>query len=272
MQYIGLQDFQKRGVPALINGPLALILIEDGAAAVETIEHHVNAGFPNVAVFANDALPIPGDLEDRVHRVTWDMAEDAPTTTIVNTMIDACPGRWMYYCYNAEFLFYPFCEQRSIAEMIAFNVEERRDTILTYVIDLYAGDLRKFPNAVDIDGALLDKSGYYALSRTDRWNNPLDRQMDFYGGLRWRFEEHIPEKKRRIDRSDLTNKDCVCLRITPSATPNTTPSRARGITTSQRRSVHSELPRRSNAIPDRRMRSTHSAGTTRHPLIGGRSS
>jgi len=203
MQYTSLQDFLRRGTSALAKGPVALILIEDEAAAVETIRHHIKTGFPNVAVFANDALPIPTDIENQIHRVTWDMAEDSPTTTIVNAVIDACPGRWMYYCYNAEFLFFPFCEQRSIGEMIAFNVEERRDTVLTYVIDLYAGDLRKFPNAVDIEGALMDKSGYYALSRTDRWNNGLDRQMDFYGGLRWRFEEHIPEKKRRIDRVGL---------------------------------------------------------------------
>lgn len=200
MQYKSLQDFLKRGVPALVSGPLALILIEDEAAATQTVEHHVKSGFPNVAVFANDALPLPAELEEQVDRITWDMAEDAPTTTIVNSVIDACQGRWLYYCYNAEFLFFPFCEERSIGEMLAFNVEERRDTILTYVVDLYAGDLRNFPNAVDIDGALMDKSGYYALSRTDRWNNDLDRQMDFYGGLRWRFEEHIPEKKRRIDR------------------------------------------------------------------------
>lgn len=203
MQYSSLQDFLKKGVPELVKGPLALILIEDTAAATETIKHHLDAGFPNVAVFANDALPIPSALEARIQRVTWDMAEEAPTTTIVNAVIEACPGRWLYYCYNAEFLFFPFCEQRSIGEMIAFNVEERRDTVLTYVIDLYAGDLRKFPNAVDLDGALMDKSGYYALNRTDRWNNALDRQMDFYGGLRWRFEEHIPTKKRRIDRVAL---------------------------------------------------------------------
>ncbi|MGJ8624794.1 MAG: hypothetical protein ACSHW1_18790, partial [Yoonia sp.] len=34
----------------------------------------------------------------------------------------------------------------------------------------------------------------------DRWNNDLDRQLDFFGGLRWRFEEHIPAPRRRIDR------------------------------------------------------------------------
>ena len=73
------------------------------------------------------------------------------------------------------------------------------------MVDLYAGDLGKHPNAVDLEYAYLDKSGYYALERQDQaqaWS-PKDRQQDFFGGLRWRFEEHIPWEKRRIDRISL---------------------------------------------------------------------
>ena len=32
---------------------------------------------------------------------------------------------------------------------------------------------------------------------------PKDRQLDFFGGLRWRFEEHIEPSRRRIDRIAL---------------------------------------------------------------------
>ncbi len=84
--------------------------------------------------------------------------------------------------------------------MLAFNTEERRDTILTFVVDLYAIDLHKHPSAVSLEEAHMDRSGYYALARKDEWNNDLDRQMNFFGGLRWRYEEHIPEPARRIDR------------------------------------------------------------------------
>ena len=28
----------------------------------------------------------------------------------------------------------------------------------------------------------------------------IERQLDFHGGLRWRFEEHVPETRRKIDR------------------------------------------------------------------------
>ena len=50
---------------------------------------------------------------------------------------------------------------------------------------------------------MLDRSGYYALARTGANGHPLDRQLDFFGGLRWRFEEHVPKNKRRIDRVAL---------------------------------------------------------------------
>ena len=35
-------------------------------------------------------------------------------------------------------------ESRSVVEMLAFHAEERRDAMLTYVIDLYAKDLENF--------------------------------------------------------------------------------------------------------------------------------
>ncbi|MFP4079841.1 MAG: TrmH family RNA methyltransferase, partial [Ectothiorhodospira sp.] len=59
----------------------------------------------------------------------------------VNAVIGAAPGVWLYACYNAEYLFYPFCETRTVGEMLAFHAEERRDAMLAYVIDLYAADL-----------------------------------------------------------------------------------------------------------------------------------
>ena len=66
--------------------------------------------------------------------------------------------------------------------------------MLCYVIDLYAGDLHQHKNAVSLEDAHMDKSGYYALARNDpdNHNHPKERQLDFFGGLRWRYEEHIP--------------------------------------------------------------------------------
>ena len=92
-----------------------------------------------------------------------------------------------------------------MGELLAFHTEERRDAMLTYVVDLYADDLGAAPNAVSLDNAFLDRSGYYALARPDGTpdNHPKERQLDFFGGLRWRFEEHVPAARRKIDRISL---------------------------------------------------------------------
>ncbi len=87
--------------------------------------------------------------------------------------------------------------------MLAFHTEERRDAVLTYVVDLYAGDLETDTEAVSLTDAYIDKSGYYALARPDENGHPKERQLDFFGGLRWRFEEHIPPARRKIDRIAL---------------------------------------------------------------------
>ena len=205
MNYESLTDFLNTGGEALIKGPVALILVEDMVEVDTTIRHHIMAGFKSVVVFAPDLLVLPEELERIVHRVNYDMMADQATETAVNAVIDAAPGRWIYYCYNAEFLFHPFCESRNISELLAFHTEERRDAVLGYVVDLYAGDLNQYPQAVSLDQAYLDKSGYYALARTDKLDKfqAKERQLNFYGGLRWRFEEHIPEIRRRIDRIPL---------------------------------------------------------------------
>lgn len=203
MRYSSLTDFLSKGAAALAKGPVALIFIEDAVEVDTTIRHHQQAGFTEVLVFVHDQIEIPQPLEDTVHRITCQTHADGAVTDAVNAIINAAPGLWLYYCFNTEYLFYPFCETRSIAEMLAFHTEERRDAMLTYVVDLYAPDLWETPNAVSLESALMDRSGYYALARNDARGNPKERQLNFYGGLRWRFEEHIPQARRKIDRIGL---------------------------------------------------------------------
>jgi len=159
-------------------------------------------GFTQVLALMPPMFELPRDLQDTVHRIDYDMSRDGATEAVVNAVIDAAAGQWIYYCYNAEYLFFPFCETRTIAEMLAFHTEERRASMLTYMIDLYADDLDLYPQAVSLERAHLDRSGYYALARPDATvdGHPKDRQLDFFGGLRLRYEEHVPPARRKIDR------------------------------------------------------------------------
>ncbi|MCR8722812.1 glycosyltransferase family 2 protein [Frigidibacter sp. ROC022] len=205
MRYNSLETFLKTGKAALARGPVAMVFVEDLVEVDTTIRHHRRLGFRQMLVFAPVELELPDKLDAEIHRIDYDMAREQALETAVNAVIAAAPGLWLYYCYNAEYLFYPFSETRTIGEMLTFQTEERRDSVLTYVIDLYADDLEEYPNAVSLEDAHLDRSGYYALARPDpdNHNHPKERQLNFYGGLRWRFEEHIPEPRRKIDRISI---------------------------------------------------------------------
>ncbi len=205
MRYDSLRAFLAQADKVLAKGPVALIFVEDEVEVASTLTHHMGQGFKAMVVFMPAAFALAPDLAAQVHRVDLDTLQDGMLTDTVNAVIAAAPETWFYYGFNAEYLFYPFCETRSVAELLAFHTEERRDAMLCYVVDLYAGDLDQHPSAVSRVDAHLDKSGYYALGRAPHAKSDvrLERQLDFFGGLRWRYEEHIPAPKRKIDRIAL---------------------------------------------------------------------
>lgn len=205
MRYSSLDQFLTDGNAALAKGPVAIVFAEDPVEVDTTLRHHLAAGFVQVLFLAPDGIDVPASLEPKIHWISHDLHAEDAVPKAVTRLIEAAPGTWLYYCYNAEYLFFPFCETRNVRELVAFHAEERREAMLSYVIDLYADDLGRFANAVSLEQAHLDRSGYYALGRPDMANHkyPKERQLDFFGGLRWRFEEHVPPPRRKIDRIAL---------------------------------------------------------------------
>ncbi|MES2549480.1 MAG: hypothetical protein V4630_07250 [Pseudomonadota bacterium] len=205
MRHSSLSSFLERQRGTAGAGPVSLVLAEDDVELDSTLAHQVKCGFRTVVLLAPDGVRVAEDLENQVQIVRHDVFAEGALVAAVNQAIVALPGSWLHYCHNAEYLFFPFCETRTVGEMLAFHAEERREAMLTCVVDLYASDLSGAPNAVSLNDAWLDRSGYYALARKDPANawQPRERQLDFFGGLRWRFEEHIPFGKRRIDRISL---------------------------------------------------------------------
>lgn len=188
----------------LAKGAIAIALIEDDVEVDTTLRHLEQIGFAATLVLMPPAFDLPKDLASTAWRIDYDLSPEGAAIAAINQVSEAMTGRWIHYCYNTEYLFFPFCETRSIGEMLAFHTEERRSAMLTYVVDLYSSDLGQDPNAVNLDRAHLDKSGYYALARDlGDGNGPKERQLDFFGGLRWRFEEHVPYARRKIDRISL---------------------------------------------------------------------
>jgi len=217
MRFPSLTEATRHTALKKAKGPVVLIIAEDDVEVAATIEHHKRAGFKTLILAAPEELTLAASVEQDIIRVDFPtMAVDA-TVELVNSVVDALPEKtWFHYCYNAEFLFYPFSETRTVGEMLSFHAEERRFSMLTYVIDVYASDLAVADDAVALEDAHLDRSGYYALARWDD-GSEKERQLDFFGGLRWRFEEHIEDARRRIDRISIVRSK-PGLRLHPDHT------------------------------------------------------
>lgn len=204
MHYAGINQLLTQNPGIFAKGPISLVFVEDAVEIDTTLRHNLQLGFKAVIVFMTPEFDLASDVLDKVIRVDAKLGTSDNREDIVNAIIEKAPGVWLYVCYNAEYLFFPFCETRTVGELLAFHTEERRDAMLCYAVDLYAGDLEEHPTAVSLDDAYLDRSGYYALGRPDPvTNHPKERQLDFFGGLRWRYEEHVPPERRKIDRIAL---------------------------------------------------------------------
>ena len=204
MRFSSLDSATKHDAIRRAKGPVAVIIAEDGVELASTLNHHKSKGFKTLLLLAPSALQTSEEIGSDVIRIDFPTMQPGATVTVVNAIARALPERtWLYYGYNAEYLFYPFAETRSIGEMLTFHTEERRSAMLTYVVDIYAGDLGINDDAVSLDDAFMDRSGYYALARNTPKDGPKERQLNFYGGLRWRFEEHVVDSKRKIDRIAL---------------------------------------------------------------------
>jgi hypothetical protein len=206
MNFDNLDQFANVAPGQFGKGPAALVIAEDRVEVASSVDHVRSLGFRHIFVLAPPEIeirPFAEGTKAELHIIRGRSRAPGATQAAMNILIDKMPGAWLHYCYNGEYLFFPFCEDRSVGEMVTWVMEERRSAILTYVIDLYAPDLRTYPDAVSLDTALLDSSGYYAEGRPDENGNPRERQLNFYGGLRWRFEEHVPKPKRKIDRIGL---------------------------------------------------------------------
>lgn len=183
---------------SLPGGAIAIIFIEDDVGVAASVRHHARLGFKTILLLEATECHLPTDCMDLCTQISCDL----PPVEAMNLLIDKFAGRWLYYCHNAEFLHFPFCETRSIEELITFIQDERRQSCLAYVIDLYGDDLDAAPIGYSLEAAHLDASGYYAMPRMID-GTPQERQLDIFGGLKWRFEEHFPPVKRRIDRTVL---------------------------------------------------------------------
>ena len=103
MNHASLDAFVKSDLMG--KGPVAVILAEDQVEVETTLQHHLGLGFAQVILLCDPDIVITEASASRIHRVTYDTHADNALIVAVNRLIVAAPGLWMYYCYNAEYLF-----------------------------------------------------------------------------------------------------------------------------------------------------------------------
>ena len=104
-------------------GPVAVLLAEDDVALNETVAHLQCRGFDLIILLAPDALTLDLPLSNSLIRAPFETAREYAHCDAVNMLIPALKtGTWLHYCFNSEFLFFPFCGSRSIGEMLSKSI------------------------------------------------------------------------------------------------------------------------------------------------------
>lgn len=180
-------------------GAVAITVVEDNYCLEETFFHNAKLGFNNFVFISKERpeLTLSSDAPISIQWVPTSSLSRDQMRNVLNDLIAQLSGRWVYHSYNSEFLYFPYCETRTIDDLARFMEEERRKHVFCYTIDLYnsASDLLNF----EPEDAFFDGSGYYAMNRFEK-GQVLDRQIDVFGGLKWRYSEHVPWDRQRIDR------------------------------------------------------------------------
>ncbi|RMF36534.1 MAG: hypothetical protein D6754_11295, partial [Alphaproteobacteria bacterium] len=180
-------------------GPVAVILAEDGSALAETVAHCRKLGFAAIVLLRPPGLALGAG--EGVIEIDTTLRGREGAAAALNALHAPLSGRWLHFCFNAEFLIYPYFETRGVADLISFMEEERRQAVFATLLDLYAGE-DGVPDAVAMAEPLFDGCGYYGFTRSFG-EAEAERWTEVYGGLRWRYEEFVPEDRRRIDRPGL---------------------------------------------------------------------
>lgn len=203
-----LDDLIAKGPRFARSDVVALILAEDFFQIDQTIAHHLRMGFDHCIVISRSAMHQGVRAQDAVTTVYHDVFATNAMADVVNRCLPMFDGGWVMVCYNGEFLYFPFCETRSISDVTRFVTQEKRPVIPIVVVDAYPAQMPRAPYDTGYDptsgDVLIDSIGYHARPR---WNmdqgRAHDRQLDMFGGLKWRFSNYVPFERRRIDRVAL---------------------------------------------------------------------
>ena len=183
-------------------GAVAFLFVDDDHWLCETIDHLDHLGFARIYACGSAIAGFSHDCKKLIWLETPQMRNKV-AVDILNSKMAELAGRWVYYCFNGEFLHFPFDETRKIDDFTAFLAEERRVTALSTKIDIYPAteisDLKK----LEFGQCWLDRVGYYSNVGRDQHNNKIDNALNIQGGFRWRLSEYMPSDSQTLNRNSI---------------------------------------------------------------------
>lgn len=189
-------------VNALNGGAVAIIFCDDQTQLDDTLAWCAAQGFRSLLVFGDTPERLVAPEGTILKRFTHNIRNREDVVSILNVLHKRLHGRWLYFCYNAEYLFYPFHGTRRIEDLTAFMTEERRDCIHGYQLDLYVSGHVEDETTLNRERAFFDAKGYYG-AKAWKDGQQMDREFAVYGGLARRFQDFVPWDRQRINRAVL---------------------------------------------------------------------
>lgn len=182
---------------------VAIIYCVDDHLVAETIEHHIKIGFDAV-LLVGDNLNFVYAHEKLIHYSAAIHDYNDIWSHLSNTCLKLT-DHYIYWGYNAEFLFFPFCETRTVKDLVTFLGEERRQTLFGMVVDLYAMDFKKNGTGYDLEEAGFDAINYYSKPLDASFFSDINkydgnRMPEIHGGLKWRYSEWFKNLSTTINR------------------------------------------------------------------------
>lgn len=192
MEFRTIAEFA-RARPALPGAVVAVLLCESRLHAAASARRLARQGA--AALVAVGDAPDFGELPCPVLRIAEEPREGA-VAGVLNGLFDALAGRWVVWLWNGEFFVFPHGETRTLPDLAQFLDDERRSSLHTCALDLYADDLPRESEPPEEARLCFDRMGYYAFPRPDRG-------LRLFGGLGWRFEELTPGHMQQIGRAAM---------------------------------------------------------------------
>ena len=178
--------------------PIAVILAEDCFGLNQTMAHLTGLGFSQIVVLSDkpESIEQAALHDSAIIGVVFDPLPSVEM--LMNSIIPILKNRWLHFCYNGEFLFFPYSEHRSVSDVIAFSQEERRNSIFGYTIDLYHDQFPTSTDSIDRENVFFDSAGYFGESSTGP--TEVGQIVNVFGGLRWRYSQHLLHNRANINR------------------------------------------------------------------------